>query len=92
MIVFVNLIKSPGIDSQPGGQVRQPYIFDKPARQVTSAMAESILGPLKRLQIRTQIEKKKRCSVFSKTAQCAPGLAKYTNFTIGDIAGRPGRL
>jgi hypothetical protein len=23
---FVNLLKSPGIDSQPGGPVRQPYL------------------------------------------------------------------
>ncbi len=24
--VFVNLLRSPGIDSQPGGPVRQPYL------------------------------------------------------------------
>jgi hypothetical protein len=29
---FVNLLKSPGIDSQPGGPVRQPYLTYRPAR------------------------------------------------------------
>jgi hypothetical protein len=31
---FVNLLRSPGIDSQPGGPVRQP-LLDAPARQAT---------------------------------------------------------
>ncbi len=30
--VFVNLLRSPGIDSQPGGTVRQPYLTYWPAR------------------------------------------------------------
>jgi hypothetical protein len=29
---FVNLLRSPGINSQPGGQVRQPYLTYLPAR------------------------------------------------------------
>ncbi len=33
---FVNLLRSPGIDSQPGGPVRQPYMTYRP-RQATSA-------------------------------------------------------
>ncbi len=31
--VLVNLLRSPGIDSQLGGQVRQPYLSYRPARQ-----------------------------------------------------------
>ncbi len=30
--VFINLFRSPGIDSQPGGLVRQPYLAYRPAR------------------------------------------------------------
>jgi len=30
--VFVNLLRSPGIDSQPGGPVRQPSLSYRPAR------------------------------------------------------------
>ena len=30
--VFVNLLRSPGIDSQTGGPVRQPYFRNDPAR------------------------------------------------------------
>ncbi len=30
--VFVNLLRSPGINSQPGGPVRQPYLSYRPAR------------------------------------------------------------
>ncbi len=29
---FVNLFRSPGIDFQPGGPVRQPYLTYRPAR------------------------------------------------------------
>ncbi len=29
---FVNILRSPGIDSQHGGQVRQPYLTYRPAR------------------------------------------------------------
>jgi hypothetical protein len=37
---FVNLLWSPGIDSQPGGPVHQPYLTDRPAR--LHKLAESI--------------------------------------------------
>jgi hypothetical protein len=50
--VFVDLLRSPGIDSQPGGPVRQPYLTYRPARLYR--LAESIPGLLKRLQIRAQ--------------------------------------
>jgi hypothetical protein len=30
--VFVDLLRSPGIDSQPGGPVRQPYLLYWPAK------------------------------------------------------------
>jgi hypothetical protein len=30
--VFVNLLRSPGIDSQPGGPVGQPYLLYWPAK------------------------------------------------------------
>ncbi len=30
--VFVDLLRRPGIDSQPGGPVRQPYFSYRPAR------------------------------------------------------------
>ncbi len=42
--VFVNLLRSPGIDSQPGGPVRHPYLSYLPA--VLLRLAESI--PLNR--------------------------------------------
>ncbi len=47
---FVISLRSPGIDSQPGGPLRQPYLTNRPAR----LLAESIPGLLKRLQIRIQ--------------------------------------
>ncbi len=56
--VFVNLLRSPGIDLQPGGPVQQPYLPLRPAR--LHRLAESIsrirfLGSLiKRVQIRGQ--------------------------------------
>ena len=46
---FVNILRSPGIDSQPGGSVRQPYLTYRPAW--LHRLAESIPGLLKRLQI-----------------------------------------
>ncbi len=52
--VFVNLVRSPGIDSQPGGPVRQPYLTNRPARQ--QRLAESIPGLLKCLQIWAQLK------------------------------------
>ncbi len=47
---FANLLKSPWIDSEPGGPVRQPYLTYRPAR--LNRMAESIPGLLKNLKIR----------------------------------------
>jgi hypothetical protein len=47
---FVNILRSPGIDSQPGGWVRPPYLAYRPAW--LHRLAESIPGLLKRLQIR----------------------------------------
>ncbi len=46
--VFVNLLRSPGIDS--GGPIRQPYLTYQPTR--LHMLAESIPGLLKRLEIR----------------------------------------
>ncbi len=37
---FVNLLRSPGIDSQPGGPMRQPYLTYRPAS--LHRLAESI--------------------------------------------------
>ena len=48
--VFVDLSRSQGINSQPGGPVRQAYLTYLPAR--LHWLAESIPGLLKRLQIR----------------------------------------
>ncbi len=48
--VFVDLLRIPGIDSQPGGPVRQPYLLYWPT--VLHGLAESIPGLLKSLQIR----------------------------------------
>jgi hypothetical protein len=54
--------KEPGIDSQLGGSVRQPYLTYRPAR--LHRLAESIPctdhGLVKRLQIRAQLFKVKR--------------------------------
>jgi hypothetical protein len=46
---FVNILRSPGINSQPGGSVRQPYLTYRPAW--LHRLAESIPWLLKRLQI-----------------------------------------
>jgi hypothetical protein len=46
---FINLLRSPGIYSQPGGPVRHPYLTYRPAR--LHRLAESILWLLKHLQI-----------------------------------------
>jgi hypothetical protein len=53
---FVSLFRSPGVDSQPGGPVRQPYLTYRPAR--LHNLAESFpcnrfLGSCKRLQFGT---------------------------------------
>jgi hypothetical protein len=50
----VNLLRSQGIDSQPGGPVQQPYLKYRPAAWL-HRLVESIPGLLKRLQIRAQI-------------------------------------
>ncbi len=48
--VFVNLLRSPEIDSKHGGRVRQPFLSYWPAS--VHRLAESIPGLLKHLQIR----------------------------------------
>jgi hypothetical protein len=48
--VFVDLLRSPGIDFQPGGPVRQPYLSYRPA--TLHRPAESIPGLHICLQIR----------------------------------------
>jgi hypothetical protein len=64
--ICINLIRSPGIDSQPGGQVRQPYLSYLPARlhrlaQATKAggivSLESIPGFLKSLKIFLRLQR-----------------------------------
>jgi hypothetical protein len=54
--VFVNLIRSPGIDSQPGGPVRRPYLSYRPARLhwLSESIPRSVTGLHKHLQIRPQ--------------------------------------
>ncbi len=52
--VFVNLFRSPGIDSQPSGPVRKAYLTYWPAR--LHRLAESISGLLTRLQIRALVQ------------------------------------
>ncbi len=44
--VFVNFLRSPGIDSQPGVPVRQPYLMYRPARQAESVPWNRFLGSL----------------------------------------------
>jgi hypothetical protein len=57
--VFVNLLRSPGIDSQPLGSVRQPYLSYRPAwlQELHGRIysPESIPGLYKLLQIRVLI-------------------------------------
>jgi hypothetical protein len=53
--VFVILLRGPGIGSQPGRPVRQPYLSYRPAR--LHGLVESIPGLHKRLQIREICEK-----------------------------------
>jgi hypothetical protein len=48
--VFVDLLRRPGIDSQPGGPVRQPCLSYRPAR--LHRLIDPIPGLRKRLQIR----------------------------------------
>jgi hypothetical protein len=50
---FVNIVRSLGTDSQPGGPVRQPYFTYRPAR--LHRLAESIPRLLKRLQKRSLV-------------------------------------
>jgi hypothetical protein len=49
--VFVNLLRSLGIDSQPGGPVLQPYLSYRPAR--LHRLTESIPGLHKSLRARS---------------------------------------
>ena len=60
--VFVNLLRGPGIDSQPGGPVRQPYLSYRPAR--LHRLVETTPGLLKRLQIRALVISSTLTSVF----------------------------
>ncbi len=61
--LFVNLLRIPGIDSQPGGPLRQPYLSYRAARLYTTVYrlysgivsSESIPGLLKRLQIQALV-------------------------------------
>jgi hypothetical protein len=61
--VFVNLLRSPVIDSQHGGPVQQPYLTYRPARPYR--LAESITGLQRRLQIRAL-----RCSFGPSYKNC----------------------
>jgi hypothetical protein len=58
--VFVNLLRSPGIDSQPDGSVRQPYLSYRTAR--LHKLVDRFLGidswAPKRLKIRALKEVK----------------------------------
>jgi hypothetical protein len=49
--VIVNLWRSSGIDSQPGGSVLQPYLSSLPAGHI--GCLKRFLGSIKHLQIRT---------------------------------------
>jgi hypothetical protein len=58
--VFVNLLRRPGIDFQPGGRARQPYLSYRDARLTPMKAGEidspkSVPGLHIRLQIRAQI-------------------------------------
>ncbi len=70
--VFVNLLRSPGIDSQSSGPERQPYWSYRPAR--LHRRAESIPGLLERLQIRAPV-----------SLYFFPNLYKFTTFPSADI-------
>jgi hypothetical protein len=63
--------KEPGIDSQPGGPVRQPYLLYRLAR--LHRLAESIPGLLKCLQIRAQAKLASRIG----SLESIPGLLKH---------------
>jgi hypothetical protein len=58
--VFKNLLRSPGIDSQPSGPVRQPYLLYQPARLHRLAESIHIPGLLKRL-LREQTCREPEC-------------------------------
>jgi hypothetical protein len=57
---YVNLLRSPGIDSQPGEPIRQPYLKYRPARP--HRLAESI--PLNRFLCVLKVYKYGLCWVF----------------------------
>ncbi len=79
--VFVNLLRSPGIDSQPGGPVWQPYLSYQPNtlhRLVVSIRRNRFLGPLnvykyglwiRHLQLRYQTPWQfcRQCTVYTAT-------------------------
>jgi hypothetical protein len=53
-LVFVNLLRSPGIDFPPGGPVRQPYFSYRAANRLAESIP-AFPGLLKLLQIRVQL-------------------------------------
>jgi hypothetical protein len=73
--VFLNLFRSPGIDSQPGGSVRQPYLMYRTAR--LHRLAESI--PWNRLQGSLNFNKYGLCNTLHED----PPLHSLRDF--GDI-------
>jgi hypothetical protein len=64
--LYINLLWSPGIDSQPGGPVRQPYLTYRPAR--LHRLSESIPGLLERLQIQAIERPRKKMTLPSSEA------------------------
>jgi hypothetical protein len=66
--VFVGLSRSRGIDSQPGGPVRQPYLWYRPARQHTLAewiSRNRFLGYINVLQIRALFLKSDKAATIT---------------------------
>ena len=57
--IFLNLLRSPGIDSQTGGPVRHPYWRTGPPGYIgwQNRFLESTPGLVKRLQIRAQLSR-----------------------------------
>jgi hypothetical protein len=79
--------KEPGIDSQPGGPVQQPYFLYQLAR--LHRLAESIPGLLKHLQIRAQAT---LASGFG-SLELIPGLRKHLQIRAqATLAGGIGSL
>jgi hypothetical protein len=79
--------KEPGIDSQPGRPVRQPYLLYRLAR--LHRLAESIPGLLKRLQIRAQAT----LASGIGSLESIPGLLKHLQIRAqATLASRIGSL